>query len=197
MFALLAALLATFPTDYRYAEVGWREVDPIVRRAIDPGLLVDDFFTNVSDEFGPRFYSTRLIASFAPGSLPAVYFGLTLLINVAIALVTGLFGRELFKSNVADLIAVGLVMGATSFRLGGAGQAHASEPNSYWMSFPFAVAAVWAATRARPVLVGLLVSSRRNSAAQPISTRTPGLSSRCRRRRWRRAFRRCTFWSPT
>jgi hypothetical protein len=43
------------------------------------------------------------------------------------------------------------VMEATSFRLGGAGQAHASEPNSYWMSFPFAVAAVWAATRARPV----------------------------------------------
>ncbi len=156
-FALLAALLATFLTDYRYAEVGLEEVDPIVRRAIDPGFLVNDFFTNVNDEFGPRFYSTRLIAAFAtPGSLPAVYFGLTLLINVAIALVTGLFGRELFKANVAGLVAVALVMGATSFQLGGAGQAHASEPNSYWMSFPFAIAAVWAATRARPVLVGLL-----------------------------------------
>jgi hypothetical protein len=156
-FAVLAALLATFLTDYRYAEVGLEEIDPMVRRAIDPGFLANDFFTNVTDEFGPRFYSTRLIAAVAtPGSLPAIYFGLTLLINVAIAIVTGLFGRELFRSNVAGLIAVALVMGATSFQLGGAGQAHAGEPNSYWMSFPFAIAAVWAATRARPVLVGLL-----------------------------------------
>ena len=156
-FALLAALLATFLTDYRYAEVGLEEVDPIVRRAIDPNFLVNDFFTNASDEFGPRFYSTHLIATFAtPGSLPAIYFALTLLINIAIAVITGLFARELFKTNVAGFVAIALVMGAGSFQLGGAGQAHASEPNSSWMSFPFALAAVWAATRARPVLAGFL-----------------------------------------
>ena len=156
-FALLAALLATLLTDYRYAEVGFEEFDPIVRRAIDPSFLANDFFTNVSEEFGPRFYSTRLIAAVStPGSLPAFYFGLTLLINVAIAIVTGLLGRELFKSNVAGLVGVALVMGATSFQLGGAGQAHASEPNSYWMSFPFVIAAVFAAVRAKPILVGLL-----------------------------------------
>jgi hypothetical protein len=158
VFALLAALLATFLTDYRYAEVGLEEIDPMIQRAIDPGFLANDFFTNVSVEFGPRFYSTRLIAALAtPGSLPAIYFALTLLINVTIALLTALLGRDLFKNNSAGLVAVALVMGATSLQLGGAGQAHASEPNSYWMSFPFALAAVWFATRARPILVGLFV----------------------------------------
>ena len=157
VFALLAALLATFLTDYRYAEVGLEEIDPIVRRAIDPGFLTNDFFTNASDEFGPRFYSTHLIAALAtPGSLPAIYFVVTLLINMAIAVLTGLIGRDLFKANAAGLVAIALVMGAASFQLGGAGQAHASEPNSSWMSFPFALAAVWAATRARPVLAGLM-----------------------------------------
>lgn len=157
IFALLAALLATFLTDYRYAEVGIEEIDPMIRRAMDPGYLTNDFFTNVSDEFGPRFYSTHLIAAFAtPASLPLIYFLLTLAINTAIALITGLFAKELFKSNVAGLFAVALVMGASSFNLGGAGQAHASEPNSYWMSFSFAIAAVWAASRARPVLAGAL-----------------------------------------
>ena len=157
VFALLAALLATFLTDYRYAEVGLEEIDPMIRRAIDPDYLTNDFFTNVTDEFGPRFYSTRLIAALAsPGALPVVYFSLTLVINVAIALLTGLFARELFQTNLAGIFAVGLVMGATSFHLGGAGQAHASEPNSYWMSFSFAIAAVWAATRAQPILAGAM-----------------------------------------
>jgi hypothetical protein len=85
------------------------------------------------------------------------------------------------------------VMEATSFRLGGAGQAHASEPNSYWMSFPFAVAAVWAATRARPVCWFRREGIRRHNRFLQELRR----SSRCRRRRWRRAFRRCTFSSPT
>ena len=157
VFALLAALLATFLTDYRYAEVGLEEIDPIVRRAIDPQFLVNDFFTNVNDEFGPRFYSSRLLAAFAtPEWLPALYFGLTLLINMAIGVLTALLARDLFKTNVAGLVAVALVMGATSFQLGGAAQAHASEPNSYWMSFPFAVAALWAVTKARPIIAGLM-----------------------------------------
>ena len=156
-FALLAALLATFLTDYRYAEVAFEEIDPIIRRAMDPNHLTNDFFTNTADDFGPRFYSTKLIAAVAtPGSLPAIYFALTLLINFAIAVLTALIARDLFKSNVAGLFAVALVMGATSFQLGGAGQAHANEPNSSWMSFPFALAAVWAATRARPLIVGLI-----------------------------------------
>ena len=156
-FALLAALLATFLTDYRYAEVAFEEIDPIIRRAIDPNHLTNDFFTNTADEFGPRFYSTQLIAAFAtPGSLPAIYFALTLLINFAIAVLTALVAKDLFKVNVAGLFAVALVMGASSFQLGGAGQVHAHEPNSSWMSFPFALAAVWAATRARPILVGLM-----------------------------------------
>jgi uncharacterized protein DUF6798 len=157
VFSLLAALLATFLTDYRYAEVGIEEIDPMIRRAMDPDYLTNDFFTNVTDEFGPRFYSTRLIAAVAtPGSLPVVYFSLTLFINCAIALLTGLFAKELFHSNLAGLFTTALVMGASSFQLGGAGQAHANEPNSYWMSFSFAIAAVWAATRARPILTGVM-----------------------------------------
>ena len=157
VFSLLAALLATFLTDYRFAEVGIEEIDPMIRRAMDPDYLTNDFFTNVTDEFGPRFYSTRLIAALAtPGSLPAVLFSLTLFINCAIALLTGLFARHLFHTNLAGLFTVALVMGASSFQLGGAGQAHASEPNSYWMSFSFAIAAVWAATRARPILAGVM-----------------------------------------
>lgn len=157
VFSLLAALLATFLTDYRYAEVGLEEIDPMIRRAMDPDYLPNDFFTNVTDEFGPRFYSTRFIAALAtPEALPVFYFSLTLVINAAIALLTGLFARELFQTNLAGLFAVALVMAASSFQLGGAGQAHASEPNSYWMSFPFAIAAVWAATRARPIVAGAM-----------------------------------------
>ena len=156
MFALLAALLATFLTDYRYAESGLEEINPMVRRAMDSDYLANDFFTNTTDDFGPRFYYARLIAGIAtPASLPVVYFLLTLLINAAIAVGTGLFARELFRTGVAGLFAVALTMGASTFKLGGAGWAHANEPNSYWMGFPFALCAVWAAARARPVLAGL------------------------------------------
>lgn len=157
IFAVLAALLATFLTDYRYAEVGLEEIDPMIRRAMDPDYLANDFFTNTTDEFGPRYYFSHVIAAIAtPASLPLIYFVLTIAINTAIALITGLFARELFKSNVAGLFAIALVMGASSFNLGGAGQAHANEPNSYWLSFSFGLAAVWVATRARPVLAGFM-----------------------------------------
>jgi hypothetical protein len=156
-FALLAALLATVLTGYQYAESGFEEIDPMIRRAIDPTFLANDFFTNTTDEFGPRFYFSHVIASFAtPATLPIIYFALTLLINVSIAIISALLVSDLFRSRKAGLIAASLVMGAASFGLGGAGHTHAGEPNSYWLSFPFALGAVWAASRLRPMLAGFL-----------------------------------------
>jgi hypothetical protein len=156
VFALLAALLATFLTDYRYGEVAFEEIDPMVRRVLDSNYLVNDFLTNATDEFGPRFYSVRFIAALATeNSLPYIYFGLTLAINFSIALLSGFLARDVFKSTTAGLLSVALAMGASTFQLGGAGETHAGEPNSYWMSFPFVIAAVWAATRRRPVLTGV------------------------------------------
>ena len=158
LFAFLAALLATLLTDYRYAEVGLEEIDPMVRRAIDPGFLANDFFTNTTAAFGPRFYFARFIAAIStPQTLPATYFMLTLAINTAIAAITAMFSTQLFKSSVSGMFSAALVMGAASLDLGGTGQAHAKEPSSHWMSFPFVIAAVWAATRGRPLLTGALV----------------------------------------
>ena len=129
-YAILIGSMATI-WGYRYGDGNQIEQLPIVMRAIDPSFLINDFFTNATQAFGPRtFFAafvafiTRLVSEphglLTPATfqvaLPAVYLGLTVLGNIGIAFVTARVGRDLFDgSDLAGLISAAAVMTLKTF----------------------------------------------------------------------------------
>lgn len=107
---------------YHYGVGNHIEQLPIVMRTIDPSFLPHDFFTNAASVFGgPRFYFAHLIALLTNlGPLHIVYLCLHAISNVALALTTFFFARDIFgKSNLAGILAAALVMSVDTFGLGG------------------------------------------------------------------------------
>lgn len=156
LFATLAGVVATLVGNYVYGENAFLEIIPMVRAVMDPNYLPGDMVAEAARSFGPRFYSTHLIAALAtPGSLPVVLFILTILTNVAIAVAVMLFARSLLKSNIAGLIATVFAMSVATFNLGAWPSLFTSQIISDRLAWPLGVLAVWSAMRHRPVLSGL------------------------------------------
>ncbi len=156
LFATLAGVVATLVGNYVYGENAFLEIVPMVRAVMDPSYLPGDMVAEAARSFGPRFYSTHVIAALAtPGTLPVVLFVLTIVTNVAIALVVALFARGLFKSNVAGLVATVLAMSVSTFNLGSSPSLFTPQVVSDRVAWPLGVLAVWAALRHRPLWSGL------------------------------------------
>ena len=125
LFSVLIGLMATL-WGYRYGDGNQIEQLPIVMRALNPAYLPNDFFTNATQDFGPRALFADFVAGLARGvtrlqskdpasqgqaALPGVYLGLTILANAAIAFITARMGRDLFDgSELAGLAAAAAVM---------------------------------------------------------------------------------------
>jgi hypothetical protein len=154
-FATLSGVVATLVGNYVYGENAFVEIIPMVRAVMDPTYLPGDMVAEAARSFGPRFYSVHLIAALAtPTTLPVVLFILTVLVNVAIAVVVALFARDLFKSNVAGVLAAAFAMSVTTFTLGASPTLFTPQVVSDRLAWPLGVLAVWAAMRRRPVLSG-------------------------------------------
>ncbi len=155
LFATLAGVVATLVGNYVYGENAFLEIIPMVRAVMDPSYLPGDLVAEAARSFSPRFYSIHLIAALAtPGTLPVVLFLLTIVANVATAVVVTLFARDLFKSNVAGVVATVFAMSVVTFSLGATSHVFASQVNSDRLAWPLGVLAMWAAMRHRPVLSG-------------------------------------------
>ena len=74
---LLSVLMgvATTVFFYRYGVDNQISELPIVLRAIDPGYLLGDFYTDATAGPGPRFYFARGVALFASRVAEALAFG--------------------------------------------------------------------------------------------------------------------------
>lgn len=160
-FAIAAAALATILGGYRFGFDHFIDFHPIVRGLMDPEYLPADFYVSAGREFGPRLIFAWIFAVLAPGpdSLPVVYFLTTFLVNIAMTILTGLLAREIFRSNLAGMFAVGAAMSASFFSLAGAGHMFASQPSANRLAFPLAIAGIWAAVRGWPMLVGAVTGA--------------------------------------
>ncbi len=169
-YAVLIGSMATI-WGYRYGDGNQIEQLPIVMRAIDPSYLVNDFFTNATQGFGPRsFFAifvatiTRLFSShhglttaatFEVG-LPAVYLGLTILGNIGISFVTSRAARDLFDgSDLAGLIAAAAVMTLKTFWVGYSNIIYDYFLEPAHLAMPFLLLAVWAGLRRQPLWCAL------------------------------------------
>ncbi|MFZ0493702.1 MAG: DUF6798 domain-containing protein [Acidimicrobiia bacterium] len=156
LFATLAGVVATLVGNYVYGENAFLEIIPMVRAVMDPSYLPGDMVAEAARSFGPRFYSVHLIAALAtPATLPVVLFILTVVTNVAIAVVVALFARDLFKSNVAGMVAAAFAMSVSTFDLGSSPSLFTSQVVSDRLAWPLGVLAVWASLRHRPLWSGL------------------------------------------
>jgi hypothetical protein len=169
---LLAALFATLATLVFYKGYGRSdqiEQLPIILRAMDSDFLKMDFFTNVTEGAIARLYYSKLLALLYPltGSLPLLFLLLTWVSNMAIALVSFGFARQLFGGDTrAGLFAAALAMAAYTFELGWIAS------GSMWMMtpttivLPFVLGAVWALIANRVVLAVALCAVA--SAIHPL-----------------------------
>ena len=152
---LLSVLMgvATTVFFYRYGIGNQISELPIVMRAIDPGYLLGDFYTDATGGPGPRFYFARLVALFAnPQTLPYVCFAGVLLSNVATAWITLLTGTALFAGSVtAAAGAATLVMCVPAFRLGYADRIYADQLLASSLAGPLLLTAVYLGLRGRPL----------------------------------------------
>lgn len=158
IFSILIGIIATLASGYSYGTDDGISDIPIINRAIDASYLTNDFYTNVSAEFGPRFYFARIIAALSRiASLPYLYLILTFISNISVAMITAFFARDIFgKSGTAGMLAACLVMSIATFELGTADFVYAKEMHPIYLAMPLLLLSIWAGFRKYPIVSALL-----------------------------------------
>lgn len=107
IYSFTFGLLSTFLKGYRFGAGDQIEQIPIILRQINSSYLINDFFTNATAGFGPRFYYAKIISLISSNSLlPYNILGFTLLTNISICLVTAFFTWWIFRSKLAAIFAI-------------------------------------------------------------------------------------------
>ncbi len=116
MFFGVMATLA----NYQFGGNDQIEQLPIIYRTVDPNYLSNDFFTNNTSGFSPRFYYSKLISllSYFIG-IPWIFFLGTLFSNMVTSILTYLTGKRLFNNADAGIFAAALAMFFPTIALGG------------------------------------------------------------------------------
>jgi len=155
--SVVAAVMATLTAGYGYQTGGHLEqpsVLPVLMRALDSPYLADDGLTDASMRVGPLSDFARFMAAL-PGvmPLPLLYILLTVLANILVAVITGLFARDLFqKSDLAGVLASCFVMSMDTFALGWGSSTHTAAFVANHLSTPFVLLSIWTAIRQRPLI---------------------------------------------
>jgi len=157
LFCLIAGGLAAL-WGYTYGTGDQVEQLPIILRAVNPGFLANDFFTNASAAFGPRTFYAHLIALLARlAPLTSVMFALTALSNGFIAWVSARAALRLFDGSPrAALLAAGLVLTTRTFWLGAGNSLYGTALVPELLAMPLLLGALTAALEERPIPAALL-----------------------------------------
>ena len=128
---------------------------PPIFRLLDDSFISNDFFVNVRETFGPRYYYNNCIAflgKFFP--LDKLFLLLTIIANFSIAIVTYFLSKKLFgESKLIILTTIALVMTINPFVLGGGGWVVTNYLKPSLLARPFAYSAIFFAISQRPSLV--------------------------------------------
>ncbi|MCD4817144.1 MAG: hypothetical protein K8S23_00455 [Candidatus Cloacimonetes bacterium] len=156
IFSIFCGIVATF-WNYFYGLDNHIEQLPILMRAIDNSYLINDFFTNATSGFGPRYYFVHSIAwlgNFV--SIPMIFFVFTLLSNISISIITYLFSRDFFNnSKFAGIVASILVMSVSTIRIGSTPVLFLSYLEPYSVALPLVLLSFLYAIRKNLILTGL------------------------------------------
>ena len=119
LFCVAAGLLATL-WGYNYSAGNAEEQLPFIYRALDPGYLANDFFTNTYTLYGPRTIFSEFIAFFSRlAPLAVVLFLMTLVSNIAISFLSALISQYFFpKSRFSLYLAAAGILTLKTFWLG-------------------------------------------------------------------------------
>lgn len=153
-FAILVGALAAVASDYAYgARGGNLEHLPMIFRAMDSGYLVNDFFVNHAEGFGPRFYfvhSLALASNIVP--LEAIFAVLTLLSYAGAAVVTAFAARDLTGSAVGAMTAATFAATLDPFYLGNRAALAINVLTPAYLAMPFCLLALWLGIRGSAAL---------------------------------------------
>jgi hypothetical protein len=154
---ILSVLMGIITTlcKYSYGVVDQVELLPVVMRAIDNSFLSNDFFTNTSTAFGPRFYYAKFLGMVTTlDTLPIFSWVMTVLINVGTAVITFLLARDFFKSRLAGIVAVSLAMCVSTFGLGYLDAMYSEMLLPSTLAMPFVFLSIWAGFRGH-IIIGV------------------------------------------
>ena len=157
-FAILAGALSPLVHGYRFGSGNQISELPIILRAIDPGWLAGDFYTDATGGHGPRVYYAWLLARLASlVPLEGLFLGLTCLSSAAIVLSACMAARRISGgSMLAATLAGTLVTSVSSIELGGSGRLFRGDLTASHLATAVALFALWAGITRRPVLCGTL-----------------------------------------
>lgn len=126
--AILPVIFGIITTILYYSGFGSRGVHisqlPLILRVINGNYLVNDFCVNEGSSSVARLGYSQTIASLTTllggiDYLPILYITVTLISNIALALITFLFARTIFnESDLAGILASAFVMSVFTFELG-------------------------------------------------------------------------------
>jgi hypothetical protein len=128
---------------------------PSIFRMLDDKFILNDFFVNIRENFGPRYYYNHFISFLGKFlSLELVYLFLTIIINFTIAILTYLVSMKLFnQSKLIAFISTALVLTVNPFVLGGGGWVVNNYLKPALLARPFAYFAIWFAINQKPYLL--------------------------------------------
>lgn len=138
---------------YKFGVSNHIEQLPMVFRAIDSSFLSNDFFTNSTAGFGPRFYYVEFIALLARfWPLVSVFLILLIFSNTAIALISALMARDLFNgSNIVAIFAAGSIISLRTFGLGWRGAIPSTVLIPDALAMPLLLLSIWMGLKNRPI----------------------------------------------
>ena len=151
----LAGLFGIIATFFYYKGFGVSdqvEQIPIILRHIHDGYLVNDFFVNCSENAIARKYHAMFIAFVAKSKLDLtfIFYGLTLISNIAISVFTFFTARTWYKGKeLPAIISSALVMSVYTFNLGEIGSIYKSMLLSSTLAAPIIFASIYFAFRER------------------------------------------------
>ena len=157
-FAVLAvftmACLHGLLCGFRYFDSDAIVQIPQILRKLDPSFCSRDFFLNANDIFSPRQYFVIAMAALSRlMPLPHLYFGLTILNNALIALVTYFFtDRVVNRGRLAPLIACAIVLAVESIAPGHAAHLNCRYTVPAAVAKPLVLLSLWLALDRRFVL---------------------------------------------
>ena len=156
LFCVAAALLATL-WGYNYSAGNAEEQLPFIFRALDPGFLANDFFTNTFNDYGPRTIFTEFVA-FIAGLIPltTTLFLLTFAANIAIAYLSGLVAQILFPdSRFSHFLAAAGVLTLKTFWLGYSNVLYRNFIEPEHLAMPFLLLGFYLILKRKPVYSAL------------------------------------------
>ena len=127
---------------------------------MDQNFLINDFYTNTTSEFGPRYFYVRLFGHLGKFiELPLLFFIIYLSLYISISIITGLATRDITGSNFAGMIAVTLTVGITPFHLGNGADVVSQGVIPTFLAMPFSLVAIWKGLRGRVIEASLVLKS--------------------------------------